>query len=170
MHKEFKKDFKKWNAVLLKDNTIRFRAPEVLFKIQSSRIKPRFQTILNNFFPRYIRLLKRFKKEVDEIRIEGHTSSLWKSAKTLKSRFLKNSKLSQERAHAVLKFCFSSRNKTVVRNRPWLIKVLRANGFAFALPIKFKGRENHRLSRRVEFKVKAKIEEKIEKILKQINK
>jgi outer membrane protein OmpA-like peptidoglycan-associated protein len=37
---------------------------------------------LDNFFPRYLEILtnNKYKKQIKEIRIEGHTSSVWKNA------------------------------------------------------------------------------------------
>jgi outer membrane protein OmpA-like peptidoglycan-associated protein len=53
LNKEFSADLPKWKAQLLKtDLTIRFSEPEVLFAPGSSELKPEFQAILQDFFPR----------------------------------------------------------------------------------------------------------------------
>jgi outer membrane protein OmpA-like peptidoglycan-associated protein len=58
LNKEFRMDLPKWKAQLLKnDLTIRFSQPEVLFATGSSELKPEFQAILQDFFPRYMRIL-----------------------------------------------------------------------------------------------------------------
>ena len=54
---EFEKDLPKWGAELDPDMTIRFREPDVLFDTGSDSLKPRFKTILDDFFPRYVRIL-----------------------------------------------------------------------------------------------------------------
>src|SRR5215469_11521124 len=80
LNREFRKDLAKWNAQLLKnDLTIRFSEPEVLFATGSSELKPEFQNILQDFFPRYVRILtsKKYRDAISEVRIEGHTSSGW---------------------------------------------------------------------------------------------
>lgn len=163
---EFEQDLKKWQASLEKDNTIRFYAPEVLFEAGSSDIKPVFRDILNDFFPRYIEILyaEKYKDDVDEIRIEGHTSSEWETAKTFEGRYLANLNLSQERSFEVLKYCIS--NLGSEEEKEWLKGILRANGLSFAKIIKNKdGIEDKSKSRRVEFKVLAKTKERIDKIL-----
>ena len=167
---EFQEDLKKWSASLEKDNTIRFYAPEVLFKQGSSKISPKFQSILDDFFPRYIEILTsdKFKQDIDEIRIEGHTSSEWTSAKSFEDRYLANLNLSQQRAFDVLNYCFSV--VPVKEKKEWLKGVFRANGLSFAKPIiNTNGAEDKMKSRRVEFKAVVKSKERINEILEMTN-
>lgn len=169
LQSEFKNDLTRWDAEILKDNTIRFKSPEVLFKGGSSDISTEFQAILNDFFPRYIKIMtsKKYKNNIDEIRIEGHTSSIWANAKNKQERYLKNMELSQNRSKSVLAYCFSIDNLSNSDN--WLIQTLRANGMAFSKILKNdNGKENIQKSQRVEFKVLTKAEEKIYKIIEKI--
>lgn len=163
---EFKEDLKKWRASLEKDNTIRFYAPEVLFKPGSSEIKSQFKVILNDFFPRYLEILTsdKFKGDINEIRVEGHTSSEWGSAKSFEDRYLANLNLSQQRSFEVLKHCLSI-TKTK-KEKEWLKGVFRANGLSFARPIiNVNNIEDKIKSRRVEFKAVVKSKERIQEIL-----
>ena len=157
---EFSKYLESWNAEIDTDNTVRFREPEILFDQGKKEVKTRFQEILDDFFPRYIHILtqEKYRQDIDEIRIEGHTSMEWQNAKTLESRYLGNAELSQARALEVLKYCFSQ--TSINADKEWLVKVLRANGLSFAKPL-----ETPELSRRVEFKVLTKSNEKIMNIL-----
>src|ERR1700742_1383700 len=80
LNREFDQDLPKWKGQLLKsDLTIRFYEPEVLFATGSSELKPEFQAILQDFFPRYVKILtsKKYRDAISEVRIEGHTSSDW---------------------------------------------------------------------------------------------
>ena len=162
---EFEGDLRKWNAEILEDSTIRFNEPEVLFDRGSSAIKPRFTEILDDFFPRYVSVLasEKFRDRIDEVRIEGHTSSTWDGGVSLRERYLKNAKLSQERSFAILEYCFGLFSIAPARN--WLTKVIRANGLAFAKPILSNGQEDYVRSRRVEFRVKTRAEDRIRDIL-----
>jgi outer membrane protein OmpA-like peptidoglycan-associated protein len=168
---EFKKDLKRWKAEITKDNIIVFYSPKVLFKTGKYYIKRDFKKILNNFFPRYIKILSspKYKNEIDEVRIEGHTSNSWKNTLSPKKIYLNNMKLSQNRANRVLSYCYSLNNHIINKNREWLEKHLRANGMAFA-KLKYKDINktiiDKEKSRRVEFKIQMKTEEKIYKILK----
>jgi outer membrane protein OmpA-like peptidoglycan-associated protein len=164
--KEFKLDLKKWRASIEDDNTIRFYGPEVLFQQGSSEIRPNFQNILKDFFPRYIKILtnKQYKNDIEEIRIEGHTSSEWETANSFQSRYLANLSLSQARSFEVLKYCLLILDNQ--NDREWLKGVFMANGLSFAKPLKrHDGSEDKEKSRRVEFKVIAKTRQRIEKIL-----
>lgn len=158
--KEFKKDLKKWDAQIDVDNTIRFNEPEVLFDTGAKQVKKRFKDILDDFFPRYVRILSlpKFKDNIEEIRIEGHTSQSWYSAQTLEDRYLGNAELSQARALEVLKYCFNL--NSINKHKEWLIGVFRANGLSFA-----KHLGNEVKSRRVEFRVITKANDDLLKIL-----
>jgi len=171
LHKEFDKDLKKWNAEITKDNSIVFNSPEVLFETGKSEIKEKFKEILNDFFPRFVKILisPKYRGEIDEIRIEGHTSNIWLSAEDKKEVYLNNMKLSQDRANSVLTYVYLIDNIIINSNRDFLEKHLRANGMAYSklrYLDKNKTKIDYLHSRRVEFKVKLKTEEKIFKILK----
>jgi outer membrane protein OmpA-like peptidoglycan-associated protein len=162
---EFEDNLEGWNAEILEDNTVRFNAPNVLFKTGKSTLRARFKTILNDFFPRYIKILRHYEQEIKAIRIEGHTSSDWLNAKKMTTRYLNNVELSQRRALATMKYCYG-RTSVTDDGRDWLIKVLRANGLSFAqLILKSDKSEDAKKSRRVEFKVVTKAEEKLHQIL-----
>jgi outer membrane protein OmpA-like peptidoglycan-associated protein len=165
LHVEFKDDLERWDAEILPNNTIRFKSPDTLFYSGESKLQQRFQDILNDFFPRYVGIVtdSKFRAEIDEVRIEGHTSTIWGGADNRNERYIKNAKLSQDRAFQVLNYCVEL--NTIYDEIDWLIGKLRANGLSFAKPILENGIENKQLSRRVEFRVITKTEEKIYDIL-----
>lgn len=156
LQREFGPDLKKWNAELT-DNTFIFQSPDALFKPESSELTG-FEAILKEFCPRYLNLLAKQdsdnKIKIKEIRIEGHTSSIWHGALDDDDRYLKNVELSQRRAYSVLDYCFKSINPENKEIKDWLTKTLRANGMAFANPITLSsGLEDTVQSKRVEFRV-----------------
>ena len=62
LNAEFKDDLKSWDAII--DSTelsLRFQEPRSLFDVGKKDLQPRFQEILSDFFPRYIKLLSRKK-------------------------------------------------------------------------------------------------------------
>lgn len=113
--------------------------------------------ILQDYFPRYIKILTdaKFKNEIDEIRVEGHTSNGWGTVANKKEIYLKNMYLSQERASNVLALCYGLEEPLVKDNVLWLEENLRANGMAFSKPLyqNDSTEEDKARSRRVEFKV-----------------
>lgn len=161
LYAEFEDELKSWNATITKDNRVVFDSPDTLFAVSSSKIDDKFKNILKDFFPRFVKILqsKKFATKVQDVRIEGYTSSEWASATSPEEIYLKNMQLSQKRAYAVLSFCYTLDDARVKENRKWLEEKLRANGMAFSKTVK------KRQSRRVEFKINMKSEEKIYEIL-----
>ncbi len=171
LHKEFEKDLQQWGAEITKDNIFRFNSPDVLFRSGSSEISTQFKNILDDFFPRYIKLLTsdKYKNEIDEIRVEGHTSNIWGNAKSKSDIYLNNMRLSQSRANNVLSYCYNCSNTEITKNKEWLELQFRANGMAFSkLIYKEDGTQDYTKSRRVEFKVLTKAQEKIYKIIEKL--
>lgn len=161
LYEEFGPDLQKWNATITEDNRVAFNAPDVLFSLSSSEISDEFKTVLEEFFVRYVKILtaKEFQGEIEELRVEGHTSKSWKNASSHEEIYLKNMQLSQERAYGVLSFCYTLKSEEIEKHRDWLEKHFRANGMAFS-----KSRSEGD-SRRVEFGVTLKSEERVTKLL-----
>ncbi len=170
LKEEFHDDLRAWGAELLKNNTIRFNEPDILFSRSSSKINMKFMKILDDFFPRYVKVItkEKYKKEIEEVRIEGHTSSIWRLSTSREEAYLKNASLSQDRSFSVLSYVYMI--PQVETERDWLIKVLRANGLSFAKIIyDDKSEEDLTRSRRVEIRVITKAENKIRQILEKAN-
>ena len=169
LQKEFDQNFKEWDAELLGDMTIRFKNPEVLFATGSDKLKTKFKEILNDFIPRYIKILTgdQFKDSIKEIRIEGHTSTFWKNSSSSLDGYFKNMTLSQARTRTTLKFIFLL--PETVENEEWLKTRLTANGLSSSRPIKNKNLKiDEEASQRVEFRIVTNADEKLETIAKSI--
>jgi len=171
LEKEFKNDLVKWNAILDRPTlSIRFREPEVLFKAGKVEVRPKFKMILDDFFPRYINILMspKYINDIQEVRIEGHTSSEWMAVTDEEEAYIWNMELSQGRTRSVLQYIFSipyiAERKEV---KHWLREHLTANGLSSSKLIYYPdGRENKRESRRVEFRVRTNAEKRIVDIIK----
>ncbi len=161
LYAEFEKDLHLWEATITKDNSVVFHSPKVLFKISKSDINNEFKTILEDFFPRYIKILtlEKYKNEIKEVRVEGHTSDTWGILTSKKDIYLNNMQLSQARAYEVLSYCYSLDDERIIEHRQWLETNFRANGMAFS---KLKEKEK---ARRVEFTIQMKSEDKLLEIL-----
>lgn len=164
---EFQDDLLKWNAEIEQETLlIRFRAPEVLFAEGQSVLRARFREVLSDFFPRYIGVLSDFKSSIDEIRIEGHTSSDWNDASAAQS-YYNNMALSQARTREVLRFVLSL--PQVSEDRPWVQSFLTANGLSSSRLIADDfGVEDAERSRRVEFRVRTTARSEIVRIIEEI--
>lgn len=152
---EFKDDFESWNAKLDKNGLIfRFMKPNVLFTVGSSNLKDSYKVILDDFFPRYLKVLNKYKDEIAEVRVEGHTSSEYRSAKTLEQKYMKNKILSQKRAKQVLDYTLNMQEEKVLENKEWLDTVYNSYGMSSDnLILDENGIEDKNASRRVEFNI-----------------
>jgi outer membrane protein OmpA-like peptidoglycan-associated protein len=124
--------------------------------------------ILDDFFPRYIKLLfTKYKDNIEEIRIEGHTSSEWMEYKIdPETAYFKNMKLSQDRTRSVLIYVLQMIKADKLKQ--WARGKITANGLSSSkLIIKPNGEEDKEASRRVEFRVRTDAESQIGKILAQ---
>ncbi len=165
LKKEFETDLDRWNAELEKETlTVRFRAPEVLFDLNRADLKPEFQIILADFFPRYLRVLQKFESNIDEVRIEGHTSSEWNATVSPMQAYFKNMELSQARTRAVLEY--SLQLPEVKSFRHWAMKHVTANGESSSrIIVDADGAEDPEASRRVEFSIRTNTKEEIVKVV-----
>lgn len=156
---EFEKDLATWRATIDSTLCIRFQEPSMLFDEGLSYLKPNFQSILDDFFPRYIAVLSRpeYRENIEEIRIEGHTNS--------NGDYYSNMKLSQDKTRAVLAYCFGLMESDDV---DWLKGLVTANGLSSShLILNADNSENKDLSRRVEFRVRTNAEKQLEDIAEQ---
>ena len=164
---EFEADLVHWNAVLDRESlAVRFREPDVLFNSGEANLKPRFMMILAEFFPRYLAVLRSYRDDIDEVRLEGHTSSVWDGARDPMDGYLKNMRLSQDRTRSVLGFCLQL--SSIESDRSWARDTITANGLSSSrLVTDDGGREDEALSRRVEFRVRTNADREIVRILRE---
>jgi outer membrane protein OmpA-like peptidoglycan-associated protein len=107
LSEEFQDSLSSWNAEIIDSTlTIRIPTPEVLFPTGSATLRPRFQEILDDFFPRFVAVLmgEEFRDHIPEVRIEGHTSSFWEGEQDPLRKYENNMRLSQDRSRAVLSY------------------------------------------------------------------
>ena len=155
LQEEFKEDLTVWRAVIDSTLCIRFQEPSMLFDNNRAILKPKFKEILDDFFPRYIKVLNRpeYKDNIVEIRIEGHTDS--------NGEYFHNMELSQNRTRTVLQYCYFLMSE---EEASWAKSLITANGLSSSQPILVNGIEDKNLSRRVEFRVRTNAEKQLEEI------
>lgn len=177
---EFFEDLKKWNARIDK-GTLAFilENSENGFDTGKADIPLEFQTMLNQFVPRYLNVIRNFKESVYEIRIEGHTSSEWSnklpecqidanSEPCKKSIYLKNMGLSQDRAMSVLNHILlmdTIQEVSWVRSKMTAIGLSSSHLLCGEQKVPCSGQpseqENREASRRVEFSIRTDAESQI---------
>ncbi|MEX0965519.1 MAG: OmpA family protein [Pseudohongiellaceae bacterium] len=166
---EFNDDLPLWGAELDEDLKFRFTNTSLLFEEGQSTLKPEFSAILSDFFPRYMTILAsdKYRDDILELRIEGHTSSSWTFAADSDEAYMRNMALSQERTRTTLGFLFDL--EAVAHEKNWLRQRMTANGLSSSqLILQEDGGEDADRSRRVEFVVVTDAETRLSTILEEI--
>lgn len=167
LSREFEMDLEKWKADLNKESlAVRFREPDVLFDQGNVEVKTAFKEILQDFFPRYVGILKKpdYVEDIVEIRIEGHTSSEWSAEISEEDAYFRNMELSQHRTRSVLQYVLQL--PRINEDRDWVKRYLTANGLSSSRLITYEDdTENQKESRRVEFRVRTNSEKQLNEIL-----
>ena len=162
LKKEFKDDLDKWGATIDKETlAFNFQSPDVLFANNETRLSPAYKEILNDFFPRYMNVLAPFRKSLDEVRIEGHTSSGGLRGSTDAEAYFYNMQLSQGRTRSVLEYGF----KLMPDESDWIKANIAAVGFSSSRLIMRDGVEDSNMSRRVSFRAITNADIQIKRIL-----
>lgn len=179
---EFREDLDGWQATIDRESlAVRFTRPvtpgptalepELLFAQGSANLTPRFSTILEQFFDRYITILysEKYRDDIDEIRIEGHTSSEWQGDTSEDIAYFENMRLSQERTRVVLQECLALiEGPAATARREWAQQFITANGLSSSQLISDdEGNEDPERSRRVEFRTKTAAERRIVQIVRE---
>lgn len=162
---EFEPDLDTWGAQINPDLSIRFGRPELIFDKGENDLKAEFEAILADFFPRYLRIIAsdKYREDIAEVRIEGHTSSGWVS-RGEDDAYILNMGLSQARTRSTLEFLLEL--PAVQAEKSWLKAHMTANGLSSSKPILLaNGEEDNERSRRVEFRLRTDAESRIATIL-----
>ena len=167
--KEFSPDLDSWGAEVNPDLTFRFNKTELMFAKGESGLNEPFKAILADFFPRYLNIItaQKYREDILEVRIEGHTSSAWLGAGSEDNAYIYNMALSQARTRSTLAYVLFL--PEVNQEKKWLRTYLTANGLSSAKVIMDdNNQENSESSRRVEFKIRTDAEGKIATILEDV--
>ena len=123
-------DWARLGARIDEDLRVIFVAQEVFFDVGDNTVKPEFQRRLEEFFPRYVKVLEKYSDEIVEVRIEGNASREYRGDISSNDAYFYNMKLSQERAFNVLHYVFTL--NSMQDKRQWMIEKLRANGASYS--------------------------------------
>lgn len=165
LKKEFAPDLVRWGAEINPDLSIRFGRPELIFDKGKNDLKSEFQLILKDFFPRYLKIITsdKYRHDIAEVRIEGHTSSGW-VGQNADDAYILNMGLSQARTRSTLEYLLTLPAVQLEKN--WLTEHMTANGLSSSKPVLLAdGTEDVERSRRVEFRLRTDAEARIATIL-----
>ena len=164
LNQEFQQDLKAWGAEIRRsDLSFIFNKPEVLFALGKDELTPEFERIMDDFFPRYLNVMKTYRHSIQEIRIEGHTSSKWNQNSSDSEAYFNNMRLSQSRTRSVLEYGIHipQVNQT---DYQWVKSNVVAVGYSSSKLVYLpNGAEHASASRRVTFRVLTNAEDEIRK-------
>ncbi|WP_296028361.1 OmpA family protein [uncultured Treponema sp.] len=168
LNKEFYADLKNWNAEIDSENlSIRFKDPDVLFVMNQAVLRNSYKQILDDFFPRLLKVVSNYENLIEEIRIEGHSSEATERIKTgrLTERqdYEEGMELSQARTRSVLSYCLNDTKYS--KENEWIRSKIIAIGYSKSHPVKVNGKIDWNASRRVEFRIKLNSDSEIQKYL-----
>lgn len=164
LSQEFNDDLQRWDATIDKDSlTFTFQSPDVLFAQGDTALNSQYKALLDDFFPRYLSVLDQFFSSINEVRIEGHTSSVWNRFTTPTDAYFLNMELSQGRTRSVLRHIYSIAEG--MQKQDWVRRHIAAVGLSSSRPIEVEGKEDKQGSRRVTFRVITNADIKIKQIL-----
>lgn len=153
---EFADDVTRWDAVIDQDSlTFTFQSPDVLFAEGKIALNREYKQLLSEFFPRYMQVLDKFAESINEVRIEGHTSSGWNRQSSDTEAYFLNMELSQGRTRSVLAYVYDL--PEVSQYQGWIKRHMAAVGLSSSRPemktVAGKAVEDAERSRRVTFRV-----------------
>ena len=103
------------------------------FELGQASLTEEFREFLDEFCPHYLQTLRDYSDNIQDVRVEGHASSEWRTTASEHQRFMNNLDLSQKRAFSVLEYCLSAlRDPELWR---WASQKITAVGFSSARPI-----------------------------------
>ena len=167
---EFEKKLKEWNAEITSDLTIRFKDTDnqnPMFEADKAILNEKYKKIFADFFPRLVGIIsqEKYKDQIDELRIEGHTSfdpSLTSTSALRNKDYKEGMELSQERTREVMLCCLDY----IPERREEIQKNIAAIGYSNSRPVNIYEDidEDRKASRRVEFRIKTRAEKVIEEL------
>jgi outer membrane protein OmpA-like peptidoglycan-associated protein len=168
---EFAGDLEKWNAEVDRETlTFTFNSPDVLFQQGRIELSLAYRDLLSDFFPRYMEVLEQFRGGINEVRIEGHTSSIWNQTTGPSEAYFLNMELSQGRTRSVLEYVYGL--DAIGDHQDWIKANIAAVGFSSAkivdragMPAADSTQEDFDRSRRVTFRVISNADIRIKQIL-----
>ena len=132
-----------------KNLTLLLQAPNLYFQAGQYKLNPEQKQFLHHFFAKLIPFLKKHQTQIKTLAINGHTSSEWQNLQNTQ-RYLKNAKLSMNRAYSVLSYLFKSQD---TRIQEWLSVILQGSGLSYAKRVIVNNKEDKIKSRRVSFQI-----------------
>ena len=145
----FKEEITRNEIVIKRDLTILLTDKNLYFGVGAYKLTQKQQLFLSKFSKKLMPFLYNYRDIIKNFEVNGHTSSEW-GKNNFEKKYLKNEKLSLNRAYEVLAYIFHSQEKSI---QHWLSNILRSSGYSFSKKVVYTQFEDKKRSRRVSFKI-----------------
>jgi len=145
----FKDEITNGKLEIKDDLTIEFSDDKLYFRVARYKLTKQQKDFLTKFSKKLIPFLENNKQNIKTIEINGHTSSEWGNL-DFTNDYLKNQKLSMNRAYSTLEFIFKNQDE---KTKVLLSKIFKGSGLSFSKKVMVNNDEDKKRSRRVSFKI-----------------
>lgn len=138
------------NKIRIKrDLTIELLDNRLLFEVSKYNLNKTQEIFIEQFSKKLIPFLHKYQDIVETLEVNGHTSSEWGNV-SFSQNYLKNEKLSMNRAYSTMSFIFNTQNEKL---KKYLSNIFIGSGYGYSKKIMIDDVENRKKSRRVSFKI-----------------
>lgn len=163
LQSEFATVQSEWMISICEDGLVVKFENDAIFSQGSDQLNPDFQVVLGVFFPKFMNIIWQNRKDISELRIEGHTSSEGGGSMNQFESYLYNTQLSQNRSRNVMGYVLSQQE--ILRNTDyldWSYNNLTAHGLSSSdLIFTEDNLEDQIQSRRVEFRLRTTAQDRL---------
>jgi len=149
LKKTFKKEIQDEKIEIKKDLSINLISRDLYFEMGQYKLTKKQKDFLHDFSHKLSKLLVKSKEFINTLEVNGHTSSEWGGV-DFTNTYIKNEKLSMNRAFSTLEFMFKLQDE---KTQKYLANILKGSGLGYSKKVLFNEYENKKNSRRVSFKI-----------------
>lgn len=143
----FANEIKQNLLVIHKNLTIELTDLNLYFAVGAYELTKEQKKFLDSFATKLFTLLQKYQHAIESFTINGHTSSEWGDA-GFTQKYLKNQKLSMNRAYATLSYMFEMQSK---ERQMFLSQIFKSVGYNYRKRVIIDEKEDKEKSRRVSF-------------------
>ena len=150
LQKIFATEINKNKINIREDLSIEFSDKDLSFEVGKYTLNTKQKIFIEKFYKKLLPFLHTYQDMIKTLEINGHTSSEW-AGNNFTDTYLKNEKLSMNRAYSTLAYIFKNQDK---KTQKFLSELLKGSGLSFSQKkIDFYKNEDKEKSRRVSFKI-----------------
>jgi outer membrane protein OmpA-like peptidoglycan-associated protein len=145
----FAKEIQQNLLVIHKNLSIELTDKNLYFAVGAYELTKEQKSFLDSFSNKLFTLMQKYQHAIESFSINGHTSSEWGNA-PFTQRYLKNERLSMNRAYSTLSYMFETQTQ---ERQMFLSQIFKGIGQNYRKRVLLDEKEDKELSRRVSFEI-----------------